>query len=66
MVRLYRRRRGVRHVALFIPWSRVVTGQNDFLGQYCGTRLVGTPLVHDAGAEFARAVDGLTRGAGGG
>ncbi|HEY3741629.1 MAG TPA: glycosyltransferase family 87 protein [Bryobacteraceae bacterium] len=31
----------------FIPWNRVVTGENDFLGQYCGAKLAGTPQLHD-------------------
>jgi Glycosyltransferase family 87 len=43
----------------FIPWDRVLAGQNDFLGQYCGARLVGTPQLHDPAAceiEQQRAV----------
>src|SRR5882724_2261295 len=35
----------------FIPWGRVAAGQNDFLGQYCGARLVGTPQLHDHAAN---------------
>jgi hypothetical protein len=32
---------------VFIPWNRVIAGQNDFLGQYCGAMLAGTPQLHD-------------------
>ena len=37
--------------AYFLPWQRALDGHNDFLGQYCGARLVGSPLLHDHGAN---------------